>query len=122
MQVTRLEIPEVRVHGQHGSAADEEFAARRQRRTRRCRGSRGRLLAEKLARCRNQCAQCACSLEHRAPAHTSARHIGPPYSRRPSVEWVTSCSQWNQVNTSLAGSSCALAPSLWTLKPLAHHE
>src|SRR5262249_9175026 len=78
MYVTRF-VPEIRVHRQHGGAADDEFAARRQRCGRRGRRSRARLLTEKLVWCRNQCAQHACSLEHRAPAHTSVRHIGPPY-------------------------------------------
>jgi len=74
MHVTRFEIPEARVHGQDGSAADDEFAARRQRRAWRARRSRDRLLAEKLTRCRNQSAQCGRAFEHRAPAHAREHH------------------------------------------------
>ena len=74
----RREIADAGVHGQHGGAADDELAARRQRRGRAGGGSRGRLLAKDRP-VRRPRAQRGRPLEHRAPAMWSASCVDPRF-------------------------------------------
>ena len=78
MHVAGREIVDLRVHGQHGGAADDELATRRQRRGRPLRRSRGRLLRECHMRRGEQHTQRGCALEDPPPAHRTLRHGQPP--------------------------------------------
>ena len=70
MHVAGREIGDLRVHGQHGGAADDELAARRQRRARALGGARGRRWA------RSSCGVASSAPSAVAPLSIVRRLIG----------------------------------------------
>jgi hypothetical protein len=74
VDVAALEVTELRVHGEHGGAADHELAARRQRLHGRARTRRLRERASRDDSCR---CESHSSLERRAAIHHGCMHISP---------------------------------------------
>ena len=76
MHVAAGEVGHGRIHGEHGGAADDELAARRQRRARRC--GIARSLCEERAR-RERCGrQRGGALQKPAPVQCHVCHVHPP--------------------------------------------